>query len=195
LVVVSSQAKNLFSSPAVFSQLLISESPVKLDIYKASCTDPSWLDSGAQLELTKRLNLMPGNVVEKPLWTVLDAHFQPPQKQLLLRLTGLGHHGYEWEYDRHTLMPWRLHSVDTRRSNLLAVLHLLGDVGEPSSIPVVEKLLADEAHFIRWASLRTLIRLDSNGGHDRLQFAARNDDHPEIRSLSQQLLKRGCYNG
>lgn len=187
LIFYTSPPSALFTSPTEFAQMLICGGPVCIDVFKAHYEDASVLASGTSLRKQQSLTLNEGDIIPKDLNEVLNIQTPPGGRQIFMRLSGPVKHGFEWEFDLRTLSPKRIHSVDTARSNALAILHLLGEAGDPSSVPVIEALTSDEAHYIRWAALKSLHRIDKNIGHRYFLQAAISDPHPELKRAAQAV--------
>ena len=98
-----------------------------------------------------------------------------------------------WEYDRTTLAPVRAAASDTSASRLEFVAWMMSAMNNHSSLPALEGLLAHPAHFVRWAALKAIYRLDSEKGRELL-FAALEDSHEHVRNAARRSLGK-LYRG
>jgi HEAT repeat protein len=94
-----------------------------------------------------------------------------------------------WEYDSVTLDPVRATAVDNSASRLEFVVSLLSTMGDRSSLPALERLLVHPAHFVRWATLQAIFRLDRVRGIAGLRNAL-SDPHEHVRNAAARSLTK-----
>jgi hypothetical protein len=94
-----------------------------------------------------------------------------------------------WEYDRNTLLPKRAMTISSNSSRLSYVANLLGEIGNENSIPVLKALISNENHFVRWAVVQNVYRLDQKEGMNLIQ-ACLSDHHPHVRNAAQKSLNQ-----
>ena len=113
----------------------------------------------------------------------------PGHLTLLLTLQSESRLSTFWEYDGSTLLPVRAIAASSSLSRLDFAARMLSEFGDPSSIPVLRGLLNHPEHFIRWAAIQAIARIDETEGLKVLD-AAQNDQHPHVRRAALRELKQ-----
>ncbi|WP_114936629.1 HEAT repeat domain-containing protein [Mucilaginibacter endophyticus] len=103
---------------------------------------------------------------------------------LLLTFSSVCRVPLRWEYSRETWLPQRATASSARSSRITYVAELLGEIGESSSVPVLLSLATHEDHYVRWAMIQNIFRLDQQEGL-RLLEKALTDVHPHIRKAAR----------
>ncbi len=94
-----------------------------------------------------------------------------------------------WEYDPVTLLPVRALAAETGSSRLQYTARLLAQVGGPSSLPGLRRLLEHRDHFVRWTALRSIMAIDPEEGTARVREAV-HDPHPHVRNAATRSLAK-----
>ncbi|WP_414517059.1 HEAT repeat domain-containing protein [Nostoc sp. PCC 9305] len=115
---------------------------------------------------------------------------RPPEKPLILVVfTSKTVAPLLWEYDSSTLFPTRAISADFLSSRLEYTAWMLSELGDDTSIPALKTLLEHEDHYVRWAAIRSVARLDFTQGVNLLHTAL-EDPHPHIRNAARRSLDK-----
>lgn len=94
-----------------------------------------------------------------------------------------------WEYDLDTGDPIRAVSGSAAASRLEAAARLLGELGDPASVPTLVALAKHPHHFVRWAAMRAAAALDLTVGVELLRGATA-DEHPHVRKAAGTALRQ-----
>jgi HEAT repeat protein len=94
-----------------------------------------------------------------------------------------------WEYDSATLAPVRAIASDNSASRLEFLAWMMAEMNNRSSLQALDSLLAHPAHFVRWAALQAIFRLDRDKGMVSLS-AALEDPHEHIRDAARRSLAK-----
>lgn len=80
-------------------------------------------------------------------------------------------------------------SGDPIASRLELLTRTLADFEHTASVPTIRKLTYHRDHYVRWNSVRHLLRLDMSDGVSRLRDALQ-DPHPEVREVAAVTLEQ-----
>jgi hypothetical protein len=95
-----------------------------------------------------------------------------------------------WEYDSTTLAPVRAIAADISASRIEFVISLMSTMNDLSALPVLEELSSfHPAHFVRWAAVQAMFRLDRNTGMQALHRAL-NDPHEHVRTAASRSVAK-----
>lgn len=117
---------------------------------------------------------------------VLDLQIKKPS--ILLYLRSKKTIDYIWEFKKINLKANRIISVNVFNNRVQTTIKILNDIGNKTSIPIINKLCSNENHTTRWYAVSTLINLDYNLGIMQLKNMLM-DVHPEIRMAAFKSLK------
>jgi HEAT repeat protein len=96
---------------------------------------------------------------------------------------------FSWQYDPSTLRPFQAVSPNVNAYRLYYATKLLAEVHAEGSAESLLRISEHKAHFVRWAAMQALFRLDHGRAAERLT-AALDDAHPSIRNASRKALDR-----
>lgn len=103
-----------------------------------------------------------------------------PRCQLVLRLLSEPFEALQWSFCRRTRQPLQSIAATSVDSELVVLARALGAMGKSCSLPVLHELAMHRHHFVRWAALQAIHRIDSNVALPLLENA-RVDNHPHVR--------------
>jgi HEAT repeats len=152
-------------------------------------------ESNRTLERPKKLVRGPNRVADRGdtirIRAGIDVYqlLPPGHLTLLLTMQSESRLSTFWEYDSSTLLPVRAIAASSSLSRLEFAARMLSEFGDPSSIPVLSDLINHPEHFIRWAAIRAIARIDETEGVKAL-YAAQNDQHPHVRRAALRELKQ-----
>lgn len=95
--------------------------------------------------------------------------------------------GLRWEYDPKHLKPTRLIATNMNSSRIEWAMETLVQMDSFNSVEKIENLYNHPDHFVRWATVSSLIQLDFEKGYQLLSKAI-NDKHPHVRNAAQKSL-------
>jgi HEAT repeat protein len=78
-------------------------------------------------------------------------------------------------------------SVDASR--LEYTVRLLGELGDPASVPRLLDLTRHRLHFVRWAAVRAVLSIEPGRAVEVLTAAAA-DRHPHVRRAAERSLQQ-----
>jgi HEAT repeat protein len=84
-------------------------------------------------------------------------------------------------------------AVDNSASRLEFVISMMCVMKDRSSLPALEGLSAHPAHFVRWAAVQALFRLDRERGITALRNALA-DRHEHVRNAASRSLAKIAAN-
>jgi hypothetical protein len=94
-----------------------------------------------------------------------------------------------WRYDGKTLLPVSMVASSGEAARLEFALGVLARLGDQRSTTAVQELFWHPDHVVRWAAVRTLMKLDRSAGLDLLEAALR-DPHPHVRQAARTAYQR-----
>jgi HEAT repeats len=95
-----------------------------------------------------------------------------------------------WEYDSTTLAPVRAIAADNSASRLEFVISLMSTMNDRAALPVLRELSSSHpAHFVRWAAVQAMFRLDRDTGMQALHCAL-NDPHEHVRNAASRSIAK-----
>lgn len=120
-------------------------------------------------------------------------HFDCPEGHCwFLRLTYGQHAPVTRFYHRDSLEYAFSSAVRGEFSSLVTLCRVFGDSGDEASLTYLHELSDHSAHFVRWAAIQAIGRIDGELACARLKTALK-DDHPQIRqAASRSLAKMGA---
>jgi HEAT repeats len=114
----------------------------------------------------------------------------PPEKLLfLLFFKSKSIVPLRWEYNKSTLFPTRAIASDLMSSRLEFTAWMLSELSDDTSIPALKSLLQHKDHFVRWAAIRSIMRLSFADGVNFLHIAL-EDAHPHVRNAARRSLDK-----
>jgi hypothetical protein len=159
--------------------------PLKIRLHEipASCR-PDVFDASQRLHAKQEIELAVHGIVKIDADKVVPEYLLA-RKTILVKLTAEFHRPLIWIYDRATGVPQFTSSGSLSSSRLQATINLLNALESDGLKPSRESIdnlaqLADHPfHFVRWAAIQGLCKLDFSVGKHHL-VAAQNDRHPHI---------------
>jgi hypothetical protein len=114
---------------------------------------------------------------------------EPEAPYLLVYLLSLDKLPIRWEYDSSTLAPVRAVASETADSRLEFWALMVSAMDSRTSLAALEGLRAHPAHFVRWAAVQAIYRLDHAKGLEAL-WSALDDPHEHVRNAARHALTR-----
>jgi hypothetical protein len=93
----------------------------------------------------------------------------------------------EWVFSRSTFHPIGVVASDPVASRKQYIIKTLGEMAHPSSIPILQQMLRDPAHFVRWSAIQALGKCNRDAALEGLAFLT-NDLHPHIQAAAIRAL-------
>jgi len=113
----------------------------------------------------------------------------PSQKTVILLLLGSRNVlPLRWEYDE-TLHPLRVMAATSTASRFEYTARMLAELGDRESLQPLRELTAHVDHFVRWAAVRAVVRIDFDEGL-RALYRAEEDRHPHVRAAAAAALRK-----
>lgn len=109
------------------------------------------------------------------------------QSVVVLKLTSALRDPLQRAYCRKTHRLVQAIASDPTHSDLVSMARALGAMRNPSTSVSLERLADHDAHFVRWAAMQALARIDPERALKRLA-AATLDPHPEVRNGAQRAV-------
>jgi hypothetical protein len=119
-----------------------------------------------------------------------DVVLPTPTPVPVVRLVSLSVGKLEWAFERDTLRPWNAMAVHHEGTYLASLINLLGTLRNGSSLVPLQEA-ADQAaeHYVRWAAVKSLGRIDRSAAIAALRGRLQ-DPHPEVRQAATRTLAR-----
>ncbi|WP_313534375.1 HEAT repeat domain-containing protein [Sphingomonas sp.] len=184
---------NLFltTSPTDSVVVSVSREPVFMDRYDIDRpVDLNAFDPNARLVCTERCNVTGKAVQELRGCQIYDYHSDGAFLQL--RLMKMPFADQVWLFDRATLAPSYPASVGGENSMLVNLARMFGAMKTQEAVPELEALWEHPVHYVRWAALQAVGRIDGDRARNMLRGAV-DDPHPLIqRAAQRELTKAGA---
>jgi hypothetical protein len=100
---------------------------------------------------------------------------------------------FKWSFDRSTLRALASADADSADMQLRAASDLLGHVGDPSSLDLLQSLAEHANHAVRWNAIQNMVRIDPAAARDWL-IRATSDPHPHIKAAAKKTLQKLTQN-
>ncbi|NEQ79293.1 MAG: HEAT repeat domain-containing protein [Moorea sp. SIO2I5] len=147
------------------------------------------------LDRTKKLvsngvqTVEPGHIAR--FFAARDVYIMLPMQKpvILLILASATVASLYWEYDRETLRPIRAISASHNASRLQYTAYMLSEIGNQNSVAPLQDLMEHEDHFVRWAAVRAIMKIDFYDGLKMLDIV-RHDPHPHVRNAASKALAK-----
>lgn len=150
--------------------------------------DPTLLKESFYLESHIDEKQAPGKAIYiEKFKDILHIDKYKPLVSLVLKLKA-NPLAYSWEYDATTLKPNRIVLADTNIARLETSLKILGQIGNDSSVDVLNRFVTSAIHTVRWENARSMINLDYDNGLAILKDMALNETHEEVKRAALQSL-------
>ena len=162
--------------------------PVTTEWFEQPRPEPNAVFDRSRTLITRgRRTLTPG--VPVPVRAMRDVvRIVPaPRPSLVMVLASTPVATLSWEYDLDSGAPLRAVSGSVAASRLEAAARLLGELGDPASVPALVGLVDHPHHFVRWAAVRAVAALDPTVGVGLLRRAV-DDEHPHVRRAAATAL-------
>jgi hypothetical protein len=112
----------------------------------------------------------------------------PPQQTVILLFLGSRNVlPLRWEYD-DKLRPLRAMAATPTASRFEFTARMLAEFGDRESLEPLGELAEHPDHFVRWAAVRAVMRIDFDAGL-HLLHAAGEDRHPHVRRAATRALE------
>lgn len=131
--------------------------------------------------------LMPMTLLAAQAERDLIEFVETKEESLLLRFFMPGISRFVRLYSRETLAPVKIVSASSVDSRIAFAAKVLGELGDPNSLTVLRSLAEHPVHFIRWAALEAVSRID-DATTSELLARFLDDPHPHIRNAAQRTL-------
>jgi len=101
-----------------------------------------------------------------------------------------------WFFEKSTLRSLFASAVLADYSSLVTLCRVFGAEGDEGAKPLVEELAKSEAHFVRWAAVQAMGRIDGDRAREMIEERC-EDPHPHIQAAALNALKKfgGSING
>jgi hypothetical protein len=168
--------------------------PLTIDVYSEATGYPNDVfDRERPLGPAERRTLLPGSVTpfragrDCPLPVSRETSFA---FQLLSRPVAR----VQWVYDVQTHRALRAVAADPGASRLEFAAQALGELRGEHAAERLLSLCEHPDHFVRWAAIRSLTRVDLRAGVEKVRGAA-NDPHPHVRNAASRTLQKMAADG
>jgi hypothetical protein len=107
----------------------------------------------------------------------------------MLRLTYKPFAIESWIFDKDTLRSVFPAAVRPETSSLVSLCQVFGATQDADAAPFVLELARHEAHFVRWAAIQAMGRIDGDAARQLLGESC-EDPHPHIQAAARKTLER-----
>lgn len=129
----------------------------------------------------------------RPIMTRFDEHavfrWSSNEAAFMLKLAYVPYSTQTWLFDAETLTSIFAAAIDPAASGMVAIAKMLGAMQRPDALPFLANLRAHPQHFVRWAAVQAVGRIDGTLARRFLE-EAKCDPHPYIQSAAQRVLSR-----
>ncbi|MCJ8277651.1 MAG: hypothetical protein HRT44_06900 [Bdellovibrionales bacterium] len=164
-----------------------SDTPLHIDIYTESENKiPNQFNPNLSLTFSESRTLEKSQTFLIEGGKHVDQFKNPSQKSVVFFV--LQSQDYEpiiWAYDNKTLKPWLPISSRQGFSRLELVSEFLGAYKDSNGERVLEEIAKDEIHFVRWAAVKNMLKLNFTKGMTLLENA-KEDPHPHIAAAASK---------
>lgn len=94
-----------------------------------------------------------------------------------------------WFFEKSTLRSVFASAVLADYSSLVTLCRVFGAQHDEGAKPFVEELATSEAHFVRWAAVQAMGRIDGARAREMIETCC-EDQHPHVRAAAQSALKK-----
>lgn len=94
-----------------------------------------------------------------------------------------------WFFEKSTLRSVFASAVLADYSSLVTLCRVFGAQQDEGAKPLVEELAKSEAHFVRWAAVQAMGRIDGERARQMIEERC-NDPHPHIQTAALSALKK-----
>jgi HEAT repeat protein len=101
-----------------------------------------------------------------------------------------------WFFEKSTLTSVFASAVLADYSSLVTLCRVFGAQQDQGAKPFVEELARSPAHFVRWAAVQAMGRIDGDRAREMIEERC-HDPHPHIQAAALSALKKlgGDTNG
>lgn len=136
-----------------------------------------------------------GGVVEERIADKVVYDYGSDAEFMMLRLAYRPFADQCWHFDNTTLQSRFPSAGLMDQSALVNTAKVLGALGDPAAVPHLVELAEHPSHFVRWAAIQAVGRLDRARAVELLRRSL-EDAHPHVRSMAAKVLaKVGIPNG
>ncbi|WP_114936598.1 HEAT repeat domain-containing protein [Mucilaginibacter endophyticus] len=163
--------------------LSLTDGDIRYDMFRQPDPYPlDILDKSRKMELvTKDAVFANGEILSlKAHEDIIVFKESGDKSMILLVVTSKDESAFLWEYDTLTQTPKQIITGDTISSRLEHTLRLLGELGDPASLPHLWNFLDYEDYNVRWEAARAIMLIDFNKGVEALEYL-KKDPHPQIQ--------------
>jgi hypothetical protein len=161
---------------------------IEIQRYKQKLPFPIEIfDESRKLENLENLSLVKGKINCFRAYEDAYKFVHPKVPTILLFFLTDNIGGLRWEYDSKSFKPTKLIATSMNSSRIEWALETLVQMDSIDSVKNMEKLYNHPDHFVRWASISSLIQLDFEKGYDSLLRAV-DDKHPHVKNAAQKSL-------
>jgi hypothetical protein len=94
-----------------------------------------------------------------------------------------------WFFEKSTLRSVFASAVLADYSSLVTLCRVFGAQQDEGAKPMVEELARNEAHFVRWAAVQAMGRIDGERARELIEERC-EDPHPHVRGAALSALKK-----
>lgn len=151
------------------------------------------LDRTRRLGEERRRTFVAGDIIRFRAGVDVARMVPPEQSVAMLFIVSKPVVPLRWEYGENGYPVRAMAGVQTC-SRLDYTARLLAELALPSSIPPLRELARHAQHYVRWAAVRAVMRIDFGEGLDLLR-RTREDAHPHVRRAAQNALDKLAAEG
>lgn len=92
-----------------------------------------------------------------------------------------------WHFDRENLLSVFPSAAHVSQSTLVCMAKTLGAMRAPEALPHLHDIASHPSHFVRWAAIQAMAKVDRDAAFALLERAA-VDPHPHVQSMARNVL-------
>jgi hypothetical protein len=92
-----------------------------------------------------------------------------------------------WHFDRDSLLSVFPSAAHVAQSTLVCIAKALGALQAPEALPHLLAIASHKSHFVRWAAIQAIAKVDREAAFGLLEQAAA-DPHPHVQSMARKVL-------
>ncbi len=96
---------------------------------------------------------------------------------------------FKWSFHRSSLKALAAVDADAADTQLRATCDLLGQLGDPSSLEILEGLIGHNHHGVRWSAIQNIVRINPAAARSLLERSV-TDPHPHIQAAAAKTLQK-----
>jgi hypothetical protein len=178
---------NLQESPTHCMLGTLSSTPVLIDLYERTFAKPE--TGKPSLVRKKSIALGKGEIVRVAAGAEV-ADVRSESESILAGFMSRAVFDQVYEYDRSSLEPVREITDNQINARMVYAIRALAEVGDSSSLPILEDLYENPAPFVRWTVIKAAMKMDRSAGVRLLQRAAASDSDLKLRNAAIKAIEK-----